>query len=62
MTATLSALFAEYHRSLVRMLYRRTGDADHAEEIAQGAAFQRVRYGGGDAEAVMADCGVDSGE
>jgi RNA polymerase sigma factor (sigma-70 family) len=35
MTATLSALFAEYHRSLVRMLYRRTGDADRAEEIAQ---------------------------
>ena len=35
MTASLAELFAEYHPSLVRMLYRRTGDVDRAEEIAQ---------------------------
>ena len=35
MTAPLAELFAEYHESLVRMLYRRTGDRDRAEEIAQ---------------------------
>lgn len=28
-------LFVEYHDSLVRMLWRRTGDRDRAEEIAQ---------------------------
>jgi len=31
----LAELFAQYHGSLVRMLYRRTGDRDRAEEIAQ---------------------------
>lgn len=31
----LDELFAQYHGSLVRMLYRRTGDRDQAEEIAQ---------------------------
>jgi RNA polymerase sigma-70 factor (ECF subfamily) len=35
MTAPIADLFAEYHESLVRMLYRRTGDRDRAEEIAQ---------------------------
>ncbi|NOT09427.1 MAG: sigma-70 family RNA polymerase sigma factor [Gemmatimonadales bacterium] len=35
MTGLLAELFAEYHGSLVRMLYRRTGDQDRAEEIAQ---------------------------
>lgn len=35
MTASLADLFAEYHPSLVRMLYRRTGDRDRAEDIAQ---------------------------
>lgn len=35
MTAPIADLFAEYHQSLVRMLYRRTGDRDRAEEIAQ---------------------------
>ncbi|MGQ0704165.1 MAG: sigma-70 family RNA polymerase sigma factor [Gemmatimonadales bacterium] len=35
MTVPLGDLFAQYHDSLVRMLYRRTGDADRAEEIAQ---------------------------
>src|SRR5262245_11656349 len=32
---TLDQLFTQYHESLVRMLYRRTGDRDRAEEIAQ---------------------------
>lgn len=35
MTATLAALFEQYHASLVRMLYRRTGDRDRAEDLAQ---------------------------
>jgi RNA polymerase sigma factor (sigma-70 family) len=35
MTGPVGELFVEYHASLVRMLTRRTGDADHAEEIAQ---------------------------
>jgi RNA polymerase sigma-70 factor (ECF subfamily) len=34
-TGTIAALFEEYHASLVRMLTRRTGDSDRAEEIAQ---------------------------
>lgn len=28
-------LFLQYHESLVRMLYRRTGDRDRAEDLAQ---------------------------
>jgi len=35
MTGPIAELFAEYHGSLVRMLMRRTGDRDRAEEIAQ---------------------------
>ncbi len=35
MTEFLAGLFAEYHASLVRMLYRRTGDQDRAEDLAQ---------------------------
>jgi RNA polymerase sigma factor (sigma-70 family) len=35
MSGLLEELFAQYHGSLVRMLYRRTGDRDRAEEIAQ---------------------------
>lgn len=35
MTDVVAALFREYHDSLVRMLMRRTGDRDRAEEIAQ---------------------------
>lgn len=35
MTGFLAGLFAEYHGSLVRMLYRRTGDQERAEELAQ---------------------------
>ena len=31
----VAELFAQYHGALVRMLYRRTGDRDRAEEIAQ---------------------------
>jgi len=35
MTLDLAALFREHHASLVRVLFRRTGDRDRAEEIAQ---------------------------
>jgi RNA polymerase sigma factor (sigma-70 family) len=35
MTVPLDTLFATYYASLVRMLFRRTGDRDRAEEIAQ---------------------------
>jgi RNA polymerase sigma-70 factor (ECF subfamily) len=35
MTDYLADLFAEYHASLVRMLVRRTGDRDRAEDLAQ---------------------------
>lgn len=35
MTADLAQLFNEYYESLVRMLYRRTGDRDRAEDLAQ---------------------------
>lgn len=35
MTVPVGDLFTQYHESLVRMLYRRTGDRDRAEEIAQ---------------------------
>lgn len=31
----IEQLFAQYHESLVRMLYRRTGDRDRAEDLAQ---------------------------
>jgi len=35
MTADVGRLFEAYHDSLVRMLWRRTGDRDRAEDIAQ---------------------------
>jgi len=35
MTDPLADLFTTYHASLVRMLYRRTGDRERAEELAQ---------------------------
>ena len=35
MSLDLTALYREYHESLVRMVYRRTGDRDRAEDIAQ---------------------------
>src|SRR3954462_12999360 len=35
MTADLTQLFEQYYGSLVRMLYRRTGDQDRAEDLAQ---------------------------
>jgi RNA polymerase sigma factor, sigma-70 family len=35
MTADLAQLFELYYASLVRMLYRRTGDRDRAEDLAQ---------------------------
>jgi RNA polymerase sigma-70 factor (ECF subfamily) len=31
----IEELFAQYHQSLLRMLYRRTGDRDRSEDIAQ---------------------------
>jgi RNA polymerase sigma-70 factor (ECF subfamily) len=35
MTVDLTELFEQYYGSLVRMLYRRTGDRDRAEDLAQ---------------------------
>src|SRR3954470_20416543 len=35
MAADLTQLFEQYYASLVRMLYRRTGDRDRAEDLAQ---------------------------
>jgi len=35
MTADLTQLFEQYYGSLVRMLYRRVGDRDRAEDLAQ---------------------------
>jgi RNA polymerase sigma-70 factor (ECF subfamily) len=35
MAADLTELFEQYYESLVRMLYRRTGDRDRAEDLAQ---------------------------
>jgi RNA polymerase sigma-70 factor, ECF subfamily len=35
MTTDLTELFEQYYGSLVRMLYRRTGDRDRAEDLAQ---------------------------
>jgi RNA polymerase sigma-70 factor, ECF subfamily len=32
---TVEELYAQYHESLVRMLFRRTGDRDKAEDFAQ---------------------------
>ena len=34
MSQRITQLYHEYHASLVRMLYRRTGDADRAEDLA----------------------------
>src|ERR1051326_1637659 len=44
MTGALADLFAQYHGALVRMLYRRTGDRDRAEDIAQ-EVFARAAAG-----------------
>ncbi len=35
MTDDVGRLFEQYHAALVRMLYRRTGDHDRAEDLAQ---------------------------
>jgi RNA polymerase sigma-70 factor, ECF subfamily len=35
MTADLTQLFNQHYESLVRMIYRRTGDRDRAEDLAQ---------------------------
>jgi RNA polymerase sigma factor (sigma-70 family) len=34
-TSEIAELYAQYHASLVRLLYRRTGDRDRAEDLAQ---------------------------
>jgi RNA polymerase sigma-70 factor (ECF subfamily) len=44
MTSHLADLFTQYHASLVRVLYRRTGDRERAEEIAQ-EVFARAAVG-----------------
>src|SRR5262245_44590075 len=44
MTQFLADLFTQYHASLVRVLYRRTGDRERAEEIAQ-EVFARAAVG-----------------
>ena len=43
MTADLAQLFDQYYPSLVRMLYRRTGDRDRAEDLAQETFARAVR-------------------
>ena len=35
MTSGIAELYEQYHESLVRLLYRRTGDRDRAEDLAQ---------------------------
>src|ERR1044072_6090751 len=42
MTADLTELFEQYYDSLVRMLYRRTGDRDRAEDLAQDPCARAV--------------------
>ena len=42
MTGDVGRLFEEYHDSLVRMLWRRTGDRDRAEELAQETFVRAV--------------------
>ena len=44
MTEFLADLFTQYHASLVRVLYRRTGDRERAEDIAQ-EVFARAAVG-----------------
>ena len=43
MAHTLESLYATYHESLVRMLYRRTGDRDRAEDLAQEVFARALR-------------------
>lgn len=45
MTDLLAALFAEHYRALVRMLYRRTGDVDRAEDLAQETFARAAQQG-----------------
>ncbi len=35
MTSGIAELYEQYHESLVRLLYRRTGDRDRAEDLVQ---------------------------
>ena len=46
MTADLAQLFELYYASLVRMLYRRTGDRDRAEDLAQETFARAVELFG----------------
>jgi len=46
MTADLAQLFEQYYASLVRMLYRRVGDRDRAEDLAQEAFLELLRHWG----------------
>src|SRR5215208_3826239 len=43
MTADLTELFEQHYGSLVRMLYRRTGDQDRAEDLAQETFARAVK-------------------
>jgi RNA polymerase sigma-70 factor, ECF subfamily len=42
MNGDVGRLFEQYHESLVRMLYRRTGDRDRAEDLAQETVARAV--------------------
>ena len=43
MSLDLTELYRVYHESLVRMVYRRTGDRDRAEDIAQETFARAVK-------------------
>ncbi|TFG54252.1 MAG: sigma-70 family RNA polymerase sigma factor [Gemmatimonadales bacterium] len=43
MSHDIGQLYQEYHGSLVRMLYRRTGDPDRAEDLAQEVFARAVQ-------------------
>jgi len=43
MTEFVTALYAQYRESLIRMLYRRTGDRDRAEELTQEVFLRAMR-------------------
>ena len=43
MSLDIGQLYQEYHGSLVRMLYRRTGDPDRAEDLAQEVFARAVQ-------------------
>ena len=49
----IGELFQLYHASLVRMIYRRTGDRDRAEDLAQETFARAV-------EAPPTSCSVET--